>query len=188
MTDGRDDRAVAPSIVVLAMGNALLSDDGAGVKALGALAESAELPPGTRLVDGGTAGPTLLDTLAGCDRLLVLDAVEAGGEPGDVVRLDLRAGLNGGSAGTVHELGLTGLLADLVLLGHFPERAVLLGIQPGTVEVGTSLSPAVERGVRVAVQAALEELRQWAASPGSRSASTTGCCVQARSFQRPAKP
>lgn len=155
-------------VVVLGMGNALLSDDGVGIHALAAIRASGRLPKAARLVDGGTAGPSLLQAVAGCDGLLVLDAADVGGEPGEVVRLDLHAGLRGSGPAmrTVHDEALATLLGDLVILGEFPERAVLLGVQPASVTVGTTLSPSVARAVETVVEAALDELHRWMGSSG----------------------
>lgn len=148
-------------LVVLGIGNPLLSDDGAGIHALGAIGRAGTLPPGVRLVDGGTVGLQLLASVAGCDGLMVLDAVNVGGEPGEVVRLDLADGLGAMKPRTAHDLGLGTLLEDLRLLGQYPGRAVLFGIQAAKVEIGTRLSTAVARELPKLVRAALEELDLW---------------------------
>lgn len=158
-----------PDVVVLGLGNPLLSDDGLGIEALAALGRSPRLPGGVRLVDGGTAGAALLHALAGCDGLVVLDAVEAGRLPGEVVRVDLRRGLNARTEGdtaalTLHAAALATVLGDLILLRQMPDRAVLFGVQPARVSPGTSLSSAAARGVGVMVEAALDELGGWMAS------------------------
>lgn len=147
--------------VVLGLGNAILSDDGAGIHALGKL-RSSGVPRGVALVDGGTAGAGLLDAVAGCEGLLVLDAVDVGGEPGDVVRINLEGGVGRPGPRTVHELGLETLLQDLRLLETFPSRAVLFGIQPEALGPGTGLSPPVAGSLDTMVAAALDELREWA--------------------------
>ena len=65
-------------IVVLGLGNILLRDEGVGVRVIEALAARYVLPAVVEVVDGGTSGMELLDTLAGCDHLLVCDAVQTG--------------------------------------------------------------------------------------------------------------
>lgn len=163
MTATGGTRRRDPDFVVLALGNAIRSDDGAGVHALEAMRQTARLPSGVRLVDGGTAAAGLLPQVAGCDGLMILDAVDAGGRPGDVVRLDLVAGVGGGpQSPTAHELGLRELLGDLRLLGAFPGHAVLFGIQPASLAPGTRLSPPVARALGTLVGAALGELAEWA--------------------------
>lgn len=161
MTTPRATNGARHDLVVLGIGNPILSDDGAGIRALAAIAARPRLPPGVRLIDGGTE-LNLLDEVAGCDALMVLDAANVGEPPGQVVRLDLHDGLRQAGPRTVHEVGLSTLLQDLLLLGEFPDRAVLFGIQPASVAPGTTLSPPVARGLDVLVRAALEELDQWA--------------------------
>lgn len=164
-----DERA---RFVVLGVGNPILSDDGAGILALEAVGRARRLPAGVRLVDAGTAGPGVLGAVAGCDGLLVLDAVDVGGPPGEVVRLDLADGTGWAAPRNAHELGLETLLQDLRLLGEFPRRAVLLGVQPATVAIGTGLSPPVAEALDRLVDAALDELSQWAGRSAKRAATT----------------
>jgi hydrogenase maturation protease len=118
------------------------------------------------VIDGGTVGPDLLPPVTGCESLLVLDAVDVGGEPGAVARVDLAGGAGRAGPRTIHELGLETLLQDLALLGEFPRRAVLFGIQPAALSPGTGLSPPVERGLETLVGAALDELRRWTQPAG----------------------
>lgn len=144
--------------VVLGMGNLILSDDGAGVHAARRLAADPRLPPGTEVVDAGTFGVELTRYAAGCRTLVVLDAVDVGAEPGTVCRMEAGALAGLAGAATVHDAGLADLLAALRLMGEEPARVVLLGIQPGTTEPGTALSPRVEAAVASLVEAALEEI------------------------------
>lgn len=148
--------------VVLALGNPLLADDGAGPAALARLPDL----PGVEGIDGGTAGLALLARVRGVARLLVLDAVETGYPPGTVVRLegaDL-AGLPGGEG--VHRLGLPDLLAALELLGEAPGEVVLLGVQPGSLEPGLALTPEVERALPFLTRCAEEQLAAWGSGAG----------------------
>ena len=45
------------------------------------------LPKGITMIDGGTQGLELLSFLHDCSRLLLLDAVDTGAEPGTMIRL-----------------------------------------------------------------------------------------------------
>jgi hydrogenase maturation protease len=53
------------------------------------------------------------------------------------------------------------------LTGTLPRRRALVGVEPGTVELGEQLSPEVERGVVPAVLAARGMLERWLADEGS---------------------
>lgn len=149
------------AVAVLGMGNLIYSDDGAGLRALWALEKAPGLPPGVELVDGSAAGLPVIGLIEKAERLLILDAVHIGAEPGAVVRLgeeDLRE-ISGGAH--VHELGLPDLVSALRLLGRMPEQLVLLGIQAESVALGTELTPAVEAGLPRLVAESLRLLADW---------------------------
>ena len=63
-------------ITVLGVGNILLGDEGAGVRAVEQLQLQGELSDSVQLLDGGTLGMELLRFLKGTKRLLLLDAVQ----------------------------------------------------------------------------------------------------------------
>lgn len=147
--------------VVLGLGNLLRSDEGAGVRAVQRLLGDPRVPPGVALVDGGTLGLELISYTAGADRLLVLDAVDTGAAPGTLVRLDAAAlqALPGGA--TVHQLGVADLLAGTRLLGREPEEVVLIGLQPASLSLGTTLSAELDAALDLLVDAAVAQLRAW---------------------------
>lgn len=142
--------------MVLALGNPLLSDERVGAEALARLRDR----PGCEALDGGTGGLALLSSLRGVSHLLVLDAVEASLPPGTLMRLSPE-GLPGGDG--VHRLALPDLLASLELLGDAPAEVVVLGVQPGSLEPGLSLSPAVQRVLPSMVEHAEAVLDGWLA-------------------------
>lgn len=76
------------NVLVLGVGNILLSDEGIGVRVVEALQQRYRVPEGVEMVDGGTCGMDLLDLIAGRDHLILVDAVATGGPPGTVVRLE----------------------------------------------------------------------------------------------------
>ena len=157
----------ASQIVVLGLGNTILSDDGAGIRAVEALRRDPRTPPDVELIDGGTKGLELACFASDASKLLLLDAVDVGEAPGMVVRIR-GADLLGLPAGkTVHELGLADLLATLHLVAEQPIEIVLLGVQPAATALGTALSPAVEAAIEVLVEEALAQLVRWTQSPAA---------------------
>jgi hydrogenase maturation protease len=70
-------------ILILGIGNILLSDEGVGVHAIRLLAAQ-ELPPGIDILDGGTSGADLIDHLDGRTKVVVIDAALGDGAPGTV--------------------------------------------------------------------------------------------------------
>ncbi len=148
------------SILVLGLGNILLSDEGIGVRIIEALEAAHELPDEVDVLDGGTAGMELLDMVAERDCLIVADAVNASGPAGRVIRLeddDIRM-IFETSRYSPHQLGLSDLLAALRLIGKAPRRVVVIGVVPQELSVGMNLSPAAIGGRDAAVSMIVDEL------------------------------
>jgi len=147
--------------LVLALGNPLLGDEGVGLRALQALASAADFPPSIELLDGGTAGLSLVPRLRSAERVLVLDAVTAGRPPGTVLRLDgSELGREGFGKISTHQIGLDDVLAASRLSGG-PEEIVILGVEPASLSLGVGLSASVESAIGTLVSAALRQLREW---------------------------
>jgi len=147
--------------VILGIGNVLLSDDGAGVHVTRLLAQRLAVRDDVDVLDGGTLSFTLAPLIAGCARLIVLDATELEREPG-AVRTFVGAefdNLLGRPRLTVHEIGLRDVLAISELAGELPPQRALVGIQPASLGWGTQCTPAVGRSLQCALDAVLELLR-----------------------------
>lgn len=152
------DQQTQPQTLVLALGNPIRSDDGVGIAALRCLEEDPRVPGAVDLVEGGTKGLELVSWISGMSRLLVLDAVDVGAVPGTVVCIRGSELRSLPCNGNVHDLALVDILNALRLLGQEPQEIILLGIQPGTTELGTSLSESVESSLPLLVEAAIAQL------------------------------
>jgi hydrogenase maturation protease len=142
--------------VILGVGNLLLTDDGVGIHAIQKLQADYSLPAGVQVVDGGTCGLDLLQFLEGVDHLIIIDAAKLGKAPGSIVRLEgdqVPAYL--ALKTSPHEIGLPELLFTARLTDIYPERVVIFGVQPESIETHLGLTPAVA--------ARLEELVELAA-------------------------
>jgi len=148
--------------LVLGIGNLIMSDDGIGVKVVRHLADRYRIPEGVELLEGGTMGLNLLGELEGVDRLLVVDALETGGESGTLMRIeggDISLGIE--TRLSPHEIGLRDLLSAAALIGEVPAEVVLWGIQPECLDVGEELSPAVANRLDELTDRVADELRRW---------------------------
>ena len=81
---------MATTVTLIGLGNLLMRDEGVGVQAVRAIEERYEMPPGVEIVDGGTSGLDLLPYIEGRDRVLFVDAVNFGKEPGYIEVLENR--------------------------------------------------------------------------------------------------
>jgi len=149
-------------ILVAGLGNLLLRDDGAGVHAVRRLQR--EPPRGALVVEVGTAVMDALHLLEAADKVLAIDAIEAGGIPGTVYAA--RAVDLGGQAvqTSLHEVNL---LSALPFLKRRPE-ILILGVEPATIEFGMSLSPRVEAAIPEGVRHVREAVAHWRAGLGLR--------------------
>lgn len=146
---------MAESVLIIGVGNVLMSDDGVGPRLVVALQRDASLlPVGTRVIDGGTLGLSLLPVLDGAGAVLVLDALETGSPPGTVTLLVGRACEGAlGQTLSAHQVAVADLLGAARLTG-FDGGIAVLGIQPCDLTPGVELSPAVTRSFPAAVAAA----------------------------------
>lgn len=123
-------------ILVLGIGNILWADEGFGVRAVERLAEEWDFPPNVTLMDGGTQGLYLLPHLETADALIVIDAIDYGLPPG--TRREFRDGdvpaFLGAKKMSLHQTGFQEVLASAMLLGRCPERLILVGVQPESLE------------------------------------------------------
>lgn len=131
-------------VLVLGIGNLLLSDEAVGVRAVEALQQRYHLPDGVDLLDGGTCGMELIDDMASRQHLIVADAVLTGAEPGTVVTLrDGEVPALFSRKISPHQLGLADVLSALHLTGEFPDKLTLVGVVPESVEPAIGLTDTV---------------------------------------------
>jgi len=138
-----------------------MSDDGAGVRAVQELQRSYSFPDNVSVVDGGTLGLDLLPMLEGVTHLILVDAVETGEKPGTLIRLtgeQLPIALE--TKLSPHQMGLKDLLAVSGLMGHVPREMVLVGVQPGSIEMGAELTVEVNSKLDEIVANILAELEK----------------------------
>lgn len=150
-------------IIVVGIGNLILKDEGVGIHVIRQL-ETMGLPPDIELIDGGTNSYDLLDFFCESDISIVVDAMQAGGEPGTIYRAPLdELGLKpNDQIKSLHEMHFIEAVEMVRMLGSNPEFLVF-GIEPKSIELGLELTPEVAAKVpRVAelIKEEIERLRQ----------------------------
>jgi hydrogenase maturation protease len=145
-------------LLILGLGNVLLEDDGVGGAAVSLLLDRFEPPAGVRVLDGGTLGLSLLPYLESANAVILVDAVRADGAPGTLVRLD---GDDVAPAVATrlspHQVGVADLLDGARWLGRYPDRVVLLGLVPASMDLSVGLSPPVRASLPELVEQIVEE-------------------------------
>jgi hydrogenase maturation protease len=151
-----------PKTLILGVGNLLASDEGVGIHVLQRLPAEYEFPEEVQLLDGGTLGMDLLFYLENVRNLLIIDAVETGQLPGTLIRL---AGEEVPAYFSLkmspHQVGVPDMLFAAKLRDLYPEEIVLLGVQPGSLEIGLELSPPVAVQLESLVAMVIAELERW---------------------------
>jgi hydrogenase maturation protease len=151
-------------ILLLGIGNTLLTDEGVGVHVLQTLAAGPPLPAQVELLDGGTLSFTLAGPIQDADALIVVDAARIGQPPGAWQLLQgeqMDAFLLGNRKSSVHEVGLTDLRAIAILSGHWPKQRAMLAIEPKYIDWGEQLTPEVAAAVPAVAQAIRELVQEW---------------------------
>jgi hydrogenase maturation protease len=155
LTTYTDDQRIGPRILVAGLGNSILTDDGIGVHAALALQDT----PGVCAVEVGTAVLDALHLFEWADRILAIDAMEAGGEPGQIYLL----GENGLAGATqqvsLHELSLKATLRFAA--EPITPDIVILGVEPEVVDFGLELSPALQAALPRVLSVAREVIAHW---------------------------
>ena len=146
---------------MLGVGNILLSDEGAGIKAVEDLQKRYSLPQEIEVIDGGTMGFDLLPYLDNRSHLFIIDAVKSEKPPGTASRIPLddppayfRTKIS------PHQLGLSELLAIASMTDSLPDEIVLFGIEPEKLETSLEMSAAVEKNITSLVDMVAAELEQ----------------------------
>ena len=163
------------NVLILGIGNPLLSDDGAGIVCLAMLRRDHPAGDGVVYHEAGALDLSFVSSLTCCQRLLVVDAGRMGDEPGSVHLLEGEAmdRMLACRGRTAHEIGLADLL-DLARLAGWkpPAQRALIAIEPASLAWGTRLTPAVAAAVPIAARLAMEVVKRW--SHGGDSSGLAG--------------
>jgi hydrogenase maturation protease len=146
-------------IVILGVGNLLLSDEGIGVHVANELMKM-NLPPEVTVVEGGTDGFRLIDIITEADRLIVVDAVKGSATPGSIYRFDINEvhSCPSGFKTSVHQIGILEVINLSGLIGKTPHTTVI-GVEPKSLEISMELSPEIKAKIPKIIELVLDELK-----------------------------
>ena len=147
-------------IVVIGIGNLLLMDEGIGVHTINEL-ETHDLPKSIEIYDGGTGGFKLIDLMHGAARVIFIDAVETGKAPGSVTIFsaeDVHSIYNKKKY-SLHDTDLMEIIKMAEMLGN-PPMIEIVGIQPKTINYGTTLSKELAGSMSNIVNSVLKRIEE----------------------------
>lgn len=147
-----------PAIMVMGVGNVLLSDEGLGVHFLKEL-EKEDLPENVELLEGGTAGMELAHLIKETDFLIIIDALNANVQPGALFRFrpgDIKV-IPDTFEVSFHQVGIIEVLTTANLLGDAPQT-IIYGVQPKNLDWGLDMSEEIKAALPRVKEHVLKEI------------------------------
>lgn len=128
-------------VVVIGLGNPLMSDEGVGIAVVQALLGRGEHPRAD-FIDAGTSGMKALHAMAGRKKAVFVDCAKMHARAGTLRRFgpDAVASRKELPGFSLHEGDLLNAIQLSRRIGECPDEVVILGIEPGKLEMGQGLS------------------------------------------------
>ena len=146
---------------IIGIGNILMSDDGAGVRVLEYL-DGQGLPEGAVIIELAAGGMALLHHLEKYDRVIIADAVDFGGTPGEIRVFSPDEVTTIKTVGySLHDLDILKVLELSKKLGTLPGVVVVAAVQPARLEMGEGLTSDVEGALPELARKIVALARSW---------------------------
>ncbi len=146
--------------LILGIGNTVLSDDGVGCNVAQRLQKKLRRRSDITVKETSLSGLSLLDEIAGYERLIIIDAIQTrGGKPGAIYKLT-PSDFKTGRMAIIHDLGLVSTLElGRKLEMDMPREVVIFAIEAKEMAAfSEKLSSEVEKVVPKAVEVVLKEV------------------------------
>jgi hydrogenase maturation protease len=159
-TESSKTTGCAPRVAVIGVGNLLLKDEGVGVHIVRTLQE---MPLGGKgeltIVDGGTCPDTFYLLPKGVDKVIIIDAVRGGGEPGTIYRFAPQdIAFRRGTITSLHQLGVAEGLRMIEHTELNPKDIVIIGVEPKEIDWGLEISPELRKKVPQIIELVKKEM------------------------------
>ncbi len=153
-------------VVIIGMGNALLSDDGVGIAVAHAVAERLQYRTDLTVTELPAGGIRLMEAMAGYRRAVVVDAMLSGAVPGTVQRFDPRDFVTTKNTFSSHDTDFAtafdlGRMAGVQL----PEQVSFWGIEAREFDLfGERFTDEVAAALPLAVNQIVAQIVEWEAA------------------------
>ncbi|MDI6785725.1 MAG: HyaD/HybD family hydrogenase maturation endopeptidase [bacterium] len=158
---GRQDLpspSLSKKIVIVGIGNILLTDEGIGVHVISELKKE-EIPSYIEIIDAGTATIDLIDSICDVDKLILIDAVKGGGKAGSIYKFDPSdIEFEKEVVSSLHQVGLIEVLNIAQKLGRRPKDVVVIGVEPKEIRWGLELSKEIKEKIPEIIKLVLKEV------------------------------
>lgn len=150
------------TVTVLGVGNILLQDEGFGVRVIEEMTRRFSFPSYVQVLDGGTLGMELMRFIDGTEKLILVDAIAGGKDPGTLYEFkneQVKAYFK--EKVSAHELGIQDVLAVLEVLEKPIAEMVVLGVQPESLDVSLELTPLTASRIDSVIEKIVAQLQTW---------------------------
>lgn len=145
------------SVAIIGIGNILRKDDGIGVHVINEL-EKEGLTSTIQLVDGGTSTLDMLGYFLDCERIIVVDCLKAGYEPGTIYKIkaeDIKSYKK--ESLSIHDVQILDVVKMANMMDKFPS-VVIFGIEPKEIEFDLELSDVMKSKIPEVIKLIKKEL------------------------------
>jgi hydrogenase maturation protease len=139
-------------VLVIGVGNDYRSDDAVGLVVVRTL--KAKQLPGILCLESDGDGTTLLETWSHASRVIIIDAISSGTQPGTIHRFDALTQLLPASYSfsSTHAFGVAEAIQLARTLDQLPASLVVYGVEGREFVAGVGLSAEVEQAVQEVVE------------------------------------
>jgi len=148
--------------LILGVGNPILRDDGVGPRLIQELRGSIS-DPNVVLRETSLAGINLMELLVGFDRAIIIDAIQTGGNPGEIYWMTPEDfGIKDRDVYSQHGMGiLQALYLGKDLAQPMPKEVAIVTIEAEDVHnFGEGLTPNVEKSIPAALHQILDRVNK----------------------------
>lgn len=125
---------------IIGIGNIFKCDDGIGVKLVQEL-RGRKVSQDLKLIDASSSGLKVIHNLKNLDKVIIVDAVKFGGNPGDFIFFSPDEVNTLRKSVSSHESGILEILKLSEKLDESPQEVIIMGIEPGDTSFNQELSP-----------------------------------------------
>ena len=143
------DQSTRKDVVVIGLGNELMSDEGIGVHIIRRFSSKQEEFPDVEFIEAGSAGLNLLHLIATRKKAIIIDCAKMGEKPGTIKRFtaDQAQSVKQSGGYSLHEADILQVINLSKQLGECPAEVVFFGIEPETIKGGQNLSRVLSRKI-----------------------------------------
>ncbi len=147
-----DDKACKLLIKIIGFGNIYMGDDGVGIRVIEKIKEQGIFNDyeNIELIDCGTSGIDLIFLLQQADKVIIIDAVDAGQGIGEIITFNINDIMDFGNkvikSFSLHDIDLKEVF-ELIRALKIEKDLKIIGINPEEINCGEKLSPQIEKKI-----------------------------------------